>query len=136
MYYTVEGGTRRQRKQVDIAMFCVIDLVDIPENVCVAIHIGKFESHGVMRVEDDVYIMEICGRLEGCEILPIELAKTVFHEMKHVEQMSNDRLVYTDDLQAFWEGKDHTDTEYFDCPWEIEAYSFEKSAESMLTLAA
>lgn len=136
MYYTVEGGTRKQRKLVDVAMSCVIGLVDIPEETVVAIYIGKFESHGVMRVEEHVYIMEICGRLEGYNILPIELAKTVFHEMKHVEQMSSDRLVYTDSLQAFWEGEDHTDTEYFDCPWEIEAYCFEKSAESMLTLAA
>jgi len=46
------------------------------------------------------------------------------HEMVHVKQGVRGEL--TEKLGAqMWKGKDHTDTDYYDQPWEKEAYRME-----------
>jgi hypothetical protein len=130
MIYEVEGGTKAQRKIVDEAMSYVIHLLDIPNNVKVWFTLGKFVSHGVVQLSKTKYDIEIVKTVSVMEI-----AYTVFHEMKHVEQLANKRLVHTCGA-TLWEGEDHSNVEYFDRPWEKEAYKFEKSADMMLTSLA
>jgi len=55
--------------------------------------------------------------------------------MKHVEQIYTKRLVQGNG-KALWLGEDHTHTLYFDRPWEVEAYKFEKIADQLLTSRA
>lgn len=127
MMYEVSGGTKKQREVVDKAMSYVIHLVNIPNYVIVEIQLGKYTSHGVMQCSKKRFDMEIMK-----EVSLAEIAYTVFHEMKHIEQLAQGKLVYTNS-QCLWEGEDHSNTEYFDRPWEIEAYKFEKSADLMLS---
>ena len=130
MIYTVEGGTKAQRKVVDTAMSYVVQLLNIPSNVSIEIVLGRFVSHGVMPNSSRSFDMEICKDVSDAEI-----AYTVFHEMKHVEQIANHRLVHVG-FVTLWEGRDYSNTEYFERPWEKEAYKFEKSADLMLTRLA
>lgn len=127
MIYEVSGGNKAQRKVVDTAMSYVVHLLNIPNNTYIDIILGRFDSHGVIQVSKRSFQLEIHKLVCNAEI-----AYTVFHEMKHIEQMVAQRLLYAN-KRALWEGVDHTDTEYFDRPWEIEAYKFEKNADLMLT---
>ena len=43
---------------------------------------------------------------------------TLAHELVHVKQFARGEL--TENLQ-YWKGKDHSETEYWDQPWEKEA---------------
>lgn len=127
MMYELEGGNKAQRKVVDAAMSQVINLLNIPNNVHVDITLGSFRSHGVIQDSKRLYEIEICKDVPAEEIV-----YAVFHEMKHVEQMVSGKLVHKG-RTTVWEGEDHTLTEYFDRPWEKEAYIFEKNANLMLT---
>lgn len=127
MLYDVVGGNKQKRDVVHKAMSYAIHLVKIPSNVCVLIDFVRSGNHGMMQETKTRFIMEI-----NTTVSLAEIAYTVFHEMKHVEQLASGKLRYTHN-QALWLGEDHTDTAYFDRPWEIEAYKFEKSADLMLT---
>ena len=129
MIYTVEGGTKAQRKVVDSAMSYVVHLLNIPNKVHIEIVLGKFISHGVRADSKNSFEIEICKAVDD-----VEIAYTVFHEMKHVEQLSNGRLSHQGFI-TFWEGKDMPFIEYHQRPWEIEAFNFEKNADSILTFA-
>lgn len=128
MLYTVTGGNAKQRKVVDTAMSYVIQLLDIPHGVFVDIELINMDvKGGVMEIARKRFAMEINKK----ECLA-EIAYTVFHEMKHVEQIVKGHLVWSFDT-CLWKGEDHTNTKYFDRPWEKEAYKFERSADLMLT---
>ena len=130
MIYTVEGGTKAQRKVVDSAMSYVVHLLNIPNNVHVEIVLGKFFSHSVGANGKNRFEIEICKSVND-----VEIAYTVFHEMKHVEQLASGRL-HHQGFVTFWEGKDMPLIEYHQRPWEIEAFNFEKNADLMLTSIA
>lgn len=127
MIYEVSGGKEQQRQVVDKAMSYVIHLLKIPNYVHVEFHLGIYSSHGVIQENKKRFFVEI---YKGVSLA--EIAYTVFHEMKHVEQMASGKLQF-ERAKRLWEGEDHTNTEYFDCPWEIEAYKFEKNADLVLT---
>lgn len=129
MIYTVEGGNKSQRKIVDTAMSYVVQFVNAG-NAFVEIHLGTYESHGVMMIGANTFLIEICKNVSNAEI-----AYTVCHEMKHVEQMSSKRLVYASG-KTLWLGEDHSKLDYLDRPWEKEAYKFEKIADCLLTRIA
>ena len=130
MLYDVVGGNKQKRDVVHKAMSYAIHLVKIPNNVCVLIDFIRSGNHGMIQETKTRFIMEI-----NTTVGLAEIAYTVFHEMKHVEQLASGKLRYTHD-KALWLGEDHTNTAYFDRPWEIEAYKFEKSADLMLTSIA
>jgi len=131
MLYDVVGGNKHKRDVVHKAMSYAIHLVKIPNNVCVLIDFVRSGNHGVMQETKTRFLMEIVTTVSLAEI-----AYTVFHEMKHIEQVTSGKLITTEDRRRLWMGEDHTNTAYFDCPWEIEAYKFEKSADLMLTSIA
>lgn len=130
MRYTVEGGNAKQRKIVDAAMSYVIQLLNIPDDIFVEITLGVFSSHGVMQTSPRRFEIEVHKRVSNEEIV-----YTIFHEMKHVEQMVHKRLQHGW-LTIIWEGVDHSNTPYFECPWEKEAYNFEKNGDFLLTRLA
>ena len=127
MLYVVTGGNAKQRKVIETAMLYVIQLLNIPNDVFIDIELCKMDvKGGVMEIGKRRFHMEINKQESFAEI-----AYTVFHEMKHVEQIANKVLVYTyRDIK--WKGEDHTTTEYFKRPWEVEAYKFERNADLML----
>lgn len=129
MYYMLSGAPKAQKKIIDDAMTFVVNFLKIPSNVEIEINVSsKFDTSGVMLTDDQdgfiAFEMEIKSDLSD-----EELELTVYHEMKHVEQMSSGVL---SDFK--WYGRDHSETPYMQCPWEIEAYDFEKFAFSMKRL--
>ena len=126
MMYEVSGGTKAQRKIVDQAMSYVIDHVDVG-NAYVYIELGKYQSNGVIQIGSKTFVVKTVSMEE--------IVYTICHEMKHVEQIMQKRLVYKDG-KSLWLGEDHTNTEYHNRPWEKEAYYFERIAEDMLTSRA
>jgi len=129
MMYEVSGGTKAQRKVVDEAMSFVINHINVG-NVYVYINLGRYPSHGVIQIGSKKFEIEIVKDAPDEEIL-----YTICHEMKHVEQIYTKRLVQGNG-KALWLGEDHTHTLYFDRPWEVEAYKFEKIADQLLTSRA
>lgn len=126
MYYVLEGATKTQKKVIDDAMTFVIHFLKIPSHVEALITVSsRFNSCGVILTDiEDGFLsfdMEIIR-----DISDKELELTIYHEMKHIEQISTGALQDTK-----WYGRDHENTPYMECPWEIEAYSFEKFAEEM-----
>lgn len=130
MQYEVSGGNKQKRDVVNKAMSYVIHLVKIPSNVYVEIDFIRSGNHNVLQDTKTRFLIEINSQVSLAEI-----AYTVFHEMKHVEQLASGRLRHQGFL-TFWEGKDMPFIEYHQRPWEIEAYNFEKSADLMLTSIA
>jgi len=130
MLYDIEGGNKHKREVVHKAMSYAIHLVKIPNNVCVLIDVVRSGNHGIVRETKTRFIMDI-----NTTVSLADIAYTVFHEMKHVEQLTSGKLQHIDG-KCLWLGEDYTDTAYFDRPWEIEAYKFERSADLMLTSIA
>ena len=129
MMYEVSGGTKAQRKVVDEATSYAINHLDVG-NAYVYIHLGRYGSNGVIQIGSRTFEIEVVKNVPTEEIV-----YTICHEMKHVEQMMQKRLVYKDG-KSLWLGEDHTGTEYHNRPWEKEAYYFERIAEDMLTSRA
>ena len=129
MIYTVTGGNAKQRKVVDTVMSFVVQFINVGD-VFIDIELDKFDSHGVIQVAKRCFLIEIVKTVSIDEI-----AYAICHEMKHVEQLCSKRLQYTNG-KSLWLGEDHSSTEYFERPWEIEAYKFEKIADTMLTRIA
>lgn len=130
MMYEVSGGNKQKRDVVNKAMSYVIHLLKIPSNVYIEIDFVRSGNHTVMNIGGSRYLIEI-----NTTVSLAEIAYTVFHEMKHIEQLASGRLRHQGFI-TFWEGKDMPLIEYHQRPWEIEAYNFEKSADLMLTSIA
>ena len=127
MLYEINSGKKYQ-KLVDNAMSFVINHLHLPENTWVDIFITsntEGSCGGCVDMESDglyhYFHVDINNRL--CRD---ELVRTLFHEMKHVEQISNGKLD-----QLIWKGKDYSNIEYNDRPWEKEAYEFESRTFSI-----
>ena len=54
------------------------------------------------------------------------ILETVAHEIIHVHQYNRGDLINCG-IRKLWKGKDHTETEYWERPWEKEAFKNEKS---------
>ena len=125
MLYTIFNSSKTERVIIDEAMSFVVKFLTLPDNVDVQISVAReYDTSGVIFCDFDgdfIFEMEI---VKG---LPVdELALTIYHEMKHVEQVTTGRL---DDLT--FERVDHCDKSYMERPWEVEAYSFEKFVAEM-----
>ena len=119
MLYEIHTG-KKHKKLIDDAMSFVIHRLNIPGNVWVDIFVKSCNNCGGvvhMEKEDewDYYQLDINSRQSSEEIVA-----TLFHEMKHVEQTATGRL-----NQYIFEGKDYRNVDYWDRPWEKEAYAFE-----------
>ena len=59
------------------------------------------------------------------------MIRTILHELVHVRQYVYNELKQVHSkasgLRIYWKGVDHTNTEYVDQPWEIEAYDLEET---------
>lgn len=59
-----------------------------------------------------------------------KLFETLAHEMIHVKQFARGQIKFYTSRNgkryAKWHGKTHRKTDYYDCPWEIEAFSKER----------
>jgi len=70
-----------------------------------------------------------------------EIVRSVYHEMKHVEQLYHGRMEFVNNTRFRWKGRDWghvdeisnlTDSVYRRLPWEREANVFEQEANKLL----
>jgi len=125
----VTGGKKQERKLMhSLAMFCVKKMMPRKKNLLVDIDIRRnLEYHegllgGVIDTDDtNTFEMDICHTMSLRKKL-----LTVAHEMVHVKQFTRKELTHTTKLAVkSWKGKNYHDSQYWDCPWEIEAYGRE-----------
>ena len=125
----VTGGKKQERKLMkSLAMFCVKKMMPRKKNLLVDIAIRRnLESRegllgGVIDTDDtNTFEMDICHTMSLRKKL-----LTVAHEMVHVKQFTRKELTHTTKRAVkSWKGKNYHDSQYWDCPWEIEAYGRE-----------
>lgn len=155
MYYQIEGGDLNDFKLIKLneviqfgCNYLKLYDLDIEE---LTIHIGMPEDYshpdgepqGLADAdfydnEPSIYVSsklmdfqhDINPRVTVWSVFA-EMAKTVFHEMVHIEQIMSGRLARTGTDHARWNGEEvkdvgHKDVGYYDLPWEEEAFKFEK----------
>ena len=90
--------------------------------MCLNLEYNEGLLGGVVDTDDtNTFEMDICHTMSLRKKL-----LTVAHEMVHVKQFTRKELVHTSKLAVkSWKGKDYHDSQYWDCPWEIEAYGRE-----------
>jgi len=124
MIYEVETESDQYPAAIDQAMTVAVGLLQLPENVYVTLTLGEEYSSagGCVHCDDeDGYMMFDVDININQDI--VELITTLFHELKHVEQYATGRLTQTN-----WLGKKKPVLEYYERPWEKEAYKFESEA--------
>lgn len=106
----------------DIAVF-VLDKMNIDLNVDCTIYIDirhKDAYHGYVENLNGDYFVTISKKLKSEMFI-----RTVMHEMIHVAQFISGRLKF-ENRRRLWLGNDHSNDEYNDQPWELEAYELEE----------
>ena len=125
----VIGGKQKERDLIySLANFCVKKLMPRKKNLEIDIAIKRnLEekdglSAGVIDTDDtNTFEMDI----ESSMTIRKKLL-SVAHEMVHVKQFTRGELKHADTLTAKrWLGKTYNESNYWDCPWEIEAYGRE-----------
>jgi len=125
----ITGGRKNERDLMhSLAHFCVKKLMPRKKYLEVDITIKRnLEendglSAGVIDTDDtNTFEMDI----ESSMTLRKKLL-SVAHEMVHVKQFTRGELKHADTLTAKrWLGKTYNESNYWDCPWEIEAYGRE-----------
>lgn len=123
------GGKKNERELIfSLANFCVSKLMPRKKNLEVNINIKRnLEekeglSGGVIDTDDlNTFDMDICHTLSLRKKL-----LTVAHEMVHVKQFTRGELKHTNSYSAKrWNNKTFHESNYWECPWEIEAYGRE-----------
>jgi len=122
--YVFEGNIAKNKKSlITAALAHVIHFLKLPEEVFVYVvpsPRGTFGKAGhCMQMSKRKYELEINTMISASEMV-----RTIFHEMKHVEQYATARMT-----QKSWENDSMTafrDVEYKKLPWEKEAYEFEE----------
>jgi hypothetical protein len=80
--------------------------------------------HGWANIEDSDYRPR-CFFIElQSNLSPVNYTTTLFHELWHVYQWVKGDLKERG-IKRLWKGIDHTETDYEDQPWEIEAREME-----------
>lgn len=98
---------------------------DIIDELDIEVFLGPMESCGLINEYGCLPYRKF--RIAADNRKPIwRIRQTIRHETIHIKQVVNgEQIPTTSDFRTLWKGEDHTDTDYYDCPWEIEAYELE-----------
>ena len=124
-FVLVYGGTKKQRWLIeDITWwFCEkyfkrfksfnieIDLCKIPEKV----------QGWCMEIDKNCSHIQIDKRLEGDDFITC-----VLHELVHVKQQFKGELKEINGIEKMWKGEVHIGVDYYNLPWEKEAYHMQE----------
>jgi len=111
------GGNKKQRELItDVAYFCVDRLMPRMKTLEIEIQINnlKDQAVGYCMMQDDnrTFELEIDKKLDDDELIT-----TVCHEMVHVKQYARNELGINDN---------HDGENYYDLPYEKEAYELQE----------
>lgn len=123
MIYEIYGKLK-EKEVIDKAMSVACSLLNLPDNLWINIELtNEYRSSGgcVHLDDEDGYMMFDIDINKRQSVKDIVI--TLLHEMKHVEQYATGRLD-----QDKWLGEPRPQVDYYDQPWEQEAYQFEREA--------
>ncbi len=111
------GGNKKQRELItDVAYFCVDRLMPRMKTLEIEIQINnlKDQAVGYCMMQDDnrTFELEVDKKLDDDELIT-----TVCHEMVHVKQYARNELGINDN---------HDGENYYDLPYEKEAYELQE----------
>lgn len=75
--------------------------------------------------KDEVWI-EVARNVNCRKLSYLEMIQTLTHEMVHAQQFIKGKLILEKDKKV-WKGKPADKYDYYDSPWEKEAYELEKT---------
>ena len=118
---TVTGGKPRQNRYVEsMVQFCIKMLMPRMKTLDITVKLCSPKGASGYCLAEDKRTFEI----EVDRTLRLRrLLETVAHEMVHVKQYARDELHV--DYANCWKNDFYTKTDYWDCPWEIEAHGRE-----------
>ena len=119
----VDGGTRREKDLAEKVVFwCVKELMPKIRNLEITVEIKNLKGRFADVMMEDTR-REYTMRLQRGLYL-FDFISTICHEMIHVKQYVRKEM---DEFGGRWKTrKIARDTNYFDLPWEKEAYRMEK----------
>lgn len=125
MIYEVEGTTRNiSRKHLDKVLYFAQSYLGIKETAFLTVRFSKDFNEDQCGYCDEVDIDEEWVELEINKGLDAKtMVETILHEMVHVKQILDGRLVQGN--PSTWNGVEY-DGNYNELPWEIEAYRIEE----------
>jgi len=119
----VIGGRAKERELAEkVVGWSIKKLMPRMRTLNIVVSFEKIDAYGYCMEEDTNREFTLTIQ-RG---LPIqELIGTIVHEMIHVKQYARRELRNVNG-KTMWKTKDHSNTDYFDAPWEKEAYRLEK----------
>ena len=118
---TVIGGKPRQKRYVEsMVQFCIKMLMPRMKTLDITVKLCSPKGAlGYCLAEDKrTFEIEVDRTLRLRRLL-----ETVAHEMVHVKQYARNELHV--EYAKCWKNEFYTKTDYWDCPWEIEAHGRE-----------
>lgn len=119
----IEGGKKAERLIAeDVVNWCLKKLLPRYRTIDITVEFKKnLDAYGYCMQEDDrVYTLTL---KKGMGLF--DLISTITHEMIHLKQYVKKEL-RDENGNTMWKKKAYNNVDYFDAPWEKEAYKLEK----------
>ena len=119
----VVGGKKKERELAEeVVAWSIKKLMPRMKTLDITISFENIDAYGYCMQEDTnrQYTLTIQKGMSFFDML-----STIVHEMIHVKQYARRELRNVNG-RTMWKKKDHSNTDYFDAPWEKEAYKLEK----------
>ena len=124
-FVLVNGGTKKQRNLIeDIAWWFCDKYFSKFKYFNIEFDLTKIEGKvqgWCMEIDKNCSHIEIDKRLKGDDFITC-----VLHELVHVKQYLKGELKDISALEQRWKGESHISIDYYDLPWEIEAYHLQE----------
>jgi len=120
----VTGGKKAERAIAqETVEWCLKKLLPRHRTIDVTVEFRKIDAYGYCMEEDDKGRLFTLTIQKGLGLF--DLISTICHEMVHLKQYARRELRNVNG-KTMWKKKDHSNTDYWDAPWEKEAYKLEK----------
>ena len=125
MFIEITGGKKKQRELVELAAYKLIKKYLPRFKLELEIELVNTDAYGYCiwaetNIRPRAFTITLNKKLENNVLL-----ETLAHEMIHVKQWVRGELKDTNCGRQLWKGKDYTNTDYDNQPWEIEAHRLE-----------
>ena len=123
--WEITGGTKVQREMVNkVTKWFIEKYLPRYRTLCIYTKLTSIRKHGAegyCMAEDDYRTFEI--EIEK-DMSLYDMCCTVIHELIHVKQYARKEMTYKNG-KTYWKGRDCTDKDYWDQPWEKEAFKLQ-----------
>jgi hypothetical protein len=118
IYDTINQPKKLDTAHLDAAVSFACEYLKLDIDFTIQFETLYRYQYGFCDYDEDEAVITIAKRLS-----PIDITRTLFHELVHLKQYSDGRLV--DGNPQVWEGKIYAEA-YENLPWEVEAFEHEE----------